>query len=360
MEIMLSHKIKLDPKKKQIEYFSKACGTARFTYNWGLAEWKRQYEEGLNPSGFGLKKEFNAIKEEKFNWVYEVTKYACQQPFINLQTAFNNFFSGTAKYPQFKKKGIHDSFYIGNDQFSIINKKVKIPKLGAVKMCECLGFSGKIMSAVISKAANQWFVSVSVKMDITPATSESQAVVGVDLGVKNLATLSTSEIIEGSKALSKHQNKLRHLQQSLSRKQKGSKNRYKARHKVAKLHYRISCIRQDELHKLTTKLTRDYAVIVIEDLNVKGMMSNDKLSKAISDMGFFEFKRQLNYKSLTSGSLIIEADRWFPSTKKCSKCGEINHEITLADRVYICPKCNLRIDRDLNAAINLKSLAIAV
>jgi putative transposase len=359
MEIILSHQIKLNPNKAQAEYFAKGCGIARFTWNWGLAEWKKQYEAGLKPSGLGLKKEFNAIKKESFPWVYEVTKYACQQPFLNLQTAFKNFFSATAQYPQLKKKGIHDCFYIGNDHFNINANKIRFPKLGWVKMRECLGFSGKLVSATVSRIADYWFVSVSVKMNITPATSESQAVVGVDLGVKNLATLSTGKVIKGPKAYIKFQKKLGKLQRSLCRKKKGSKNREKAKRKIAMLHYRISCIRKDSLHQLTTELSREFSVIVIEDLNVKGMMSNGKLAKSIGDMGFYEFKRQLEYKSITSGSKIIKADKWFPSTKKCSRCGEINHEITLADRTYLCPKCKLEIDRDLNAAKNLEMLAIA-
>ena len=357
MDIILSHQIKLNPNKAQMEYFAKACGIARFTWNWGLAEWNKQYEAGQKPSGLGLKVEFNAIKGELFPWTYEVTKYACQQPFINLQTAFKNFFAGTAEHPQFKKKGIHDSFYIGNDHFDINGNKIRFPKLGWVKMHECLGFSGKIVSATVSRVADYWFVSVSVRMDITPKTNENQVVVGVDLGVKNLATLSTGEVIEGPKAYRKLQEKLAKLQRSLCRKKKGSSNREKAKRKIARLHYRISCIRKDSLHKLTTELTREFSVIVIEDLNVKGMMSNGKLAKSIGDMGFHEFKRQLKYKSITSGSKIIEADQWFPSTKKCSRCGEINHAITLADRVYVCPKCKFEIDRDLNAAKNLELLA---
>ena len=188
MEITLSHKIRLNPQNNQIEYLCKACGTARFAYNWGLAEWMRQYEAGLKPSGLSLKKEFNAIKESQFPWVYEVTKYACQQPFIHLQTAFVNFFSGNG-FPQFKKKGIHDSFYIGNDHIRIEGNNIRLPLAGWIKMRECLGFSGKIMSATVSRIADKWFVSISVKMDITPAARENQAVVGVDLGVKNLATL---------------------------------------------------------------------------------------------------------------------------------------------------------------------------
>ena len=354
MEITLGHKIRLNPNKQQVEYFSKACGTARFTYNWGLAEWKRQYEAGLKPSCLTLKKDFNAIKQEQFPWTYEVTKYASQQPFIQLQTAFVKFFKGGAEYPVFKKKGIHDSFYIGNDQFRIEGKKIRIPNLGWVRMAECLGYNGKILNATVSRTADKWFVSINILMNITPATCENQAVAGVDLGIKNLATLSNGDSIEGPKAYRKLQKKLKRLQQSLSRKQKGSRNREKHKRKVARLHYRISCIRLDSLHKLTTRLANDYSVIVIEDLNVKGMMGNGKLSKAIADMGFNEFRRQLGYKAVISGCHVIVADRWFPSSKRCSVCGEKHKELQLSDRMFTCPACSSKIDRDLNAAINLQ------
>jgi len=354
MEITLGHKIRLTPNKKQMEYFSKACGTARFSYNWGLSEWKRQHEAGLNPSGLSLKKEFNAIKKEQFPWTYEVTKYASQQPFIHLQTAFSKFFKGDARYPVFKKKGINDSFYIGNDQFKIVGKRIKIPNLGWVRMTECLGYSGKILNATVSRSADRWFVSINIQMGITPATCENQAVVGVDLGVKNLATLSNGEVIEGPKALGKMQKKLKRLQQSLSRKKKGSRNREKQKRKVARLHYRISSIRLDGLHKLTSMLTCDYSVVVIEDLNVLGMMANRKLAKSISDMGFNEFRRQMEYKSQIAGVHLIMADRWFPSSKRCSACGEKHQGLTLSDRIFVCPICAFKIDRDLNAARNLE------
>lgn len=354
MNIVLAHKIELRPNNIQKGYFARACGTARFVWNWGLSEWKRQYEEGLKPSGLGLKKEFNAIKTERFPWVFEVLRDANSQPFSNLQKAFTGFFKGVSKYPTFKKKGIGDSFYIANDQFKIEQKKIHIPKLGWVRMTECLAYSGKILSATVSRTADKWFVSFNVQMDITPAICENQAVAGVDLGVKNLATLSTGEVIEGPKILRKMQKKLKRLQQSLSRKKKGSKNREKQKRKVARLHYRISSIRLDALHKLTSKLVRNYSVIVIEDLNVRGMMSNGKLAKAISDMGFHEFRRQLGYKSPIAGAHVIIADRWFPSSKRCSACGEKHRGLTLSDRTFVCPTCSFKIDRDINAAKNLE------
>lgn len=356
--ITLTHKIQLDATCKQQKYFRQACGVARFTWNWGLAEWKKQYEAGQKPNGIGLKKEFNAIKPVEFPWMYNVTKYASQQPFIFLQKSFQRFFNKEAKFPRFKKKGVHDSFYIGNDHIKLDGKKLHIPKLGWVRMREALRFSGKVLSATVSRIANRWFVSLNVELEMLPESCESQTGIGVDLGVKHLATLFDGRKetrVEGPKPLKRLIMKLKRLQRRLSRKEKGSKNRHKARIKLARLYFRISSIRQDGLHKLTTYLTRNYGGIAIEDLNVKGMMRNHHLARAISDMGLHEFRRQLEYKAKIYGNHIEIADRWFPSSKRCSRCCVINSNLSLSDRIFRCEDCNLEIDRDLNAAINLYS-----
>lgn len=297
--IPLSHKVRLQPTKRDETYFRKACGIARFTWNHALAEWIRQYQAGEQPNGFSLKKAFNAIKPTEFPWMYEVTKYASQQPFIHLQKSFQNFFKGNARYPKFKKKGIHDSFYIGNDHIQVKGKRIRLPKLGWVKMRESLRFKGRIQSATISRTADKWFVSLHVELAEMPEPCESQARVGVDLGIKQLATTFDGKItisVPGPKPLRHKLKKLKRAQRSLSAKQKGSKNRDKQRLKVAKLHYRIRCIRQDVLHKLTTALTKKYSVIAIEDLNVKGMLANHKLARSISDMGFLSFEGNCSIK----------------------------------------------------------------
>jgi putative transposase len=356
MEIRLSHKICLDPTYKQEQYFRQACGIARFTWNWALEEWKRQYQAGSKPKALELKKQFNAIKPIEFPWMYEVTKYASQQPFIHLQTAFNRFFQGSSRYPQFKKRGQHDSFYVGNDHIKLDVKHIKLPKLGWVRMREALRFSGKVISATVSRVANKWFVSLNVELDHSPKTCESQASVGVDLGVKTLATLSNGETFEAPKPFKNFTKKLKRMQRSLSRREKGSQNRHQLRQKIAKVHARITNHRQDSLHKLTSYLTDNFAGIVIEDLNVKGMLSNRKLSGAITDLGFYEFRRQLEYKSKYKCNYLKIADRWFPSSKACSKCGHKKEQLKLSERVYHCEACGQSLDRDLNAAINLKNL----
>jgi putative transposase len=356
--VTLAHKIRLQPTCKQETYFLKACGIARFTYNWALDQWKKQYEAGNKPSGYSLKKEFNAIKRAEFPWVYDVTKYACQQPFIFLQKAFIHFFRGDARYPTFKKKGLHDSFYIGNDHIQVKGKRIRLPILGWVKMREEVRFKGEIKSATISRVADKWFVSLQIHCYEQQQPCENQASVGVDLGIKQLATLFDGEraiAVIGPKPLKAQLEKLQRAQRRLSNKQKGSMNRKKQRLKVAQIHYRIRCIRQESLHQLTTRLTRDYLKIAIEDLNVKGLMSNRCLSRSLADMGFHEFRRQLIYKAALHGNTIAVVDRWFPSTKRCSRCHELNKEITLKDRDFECGCCGLLIDRDENAARNLRS-----
>jgi putative transposase len=363
--VILAHRIQLDPNNEQRTYFAKACGVARFAYNWALAEWNRLYELGEKTTESELRKRLNSIKQESYPWMLEVTKCAPQLSIMNLGAAFKNFFSGHAKHPQFKKKGQHDSFEVSNDQFSLKDRKIRIPNLGWVRLTETLRFSGKIMGAAISRTADKWYVSIQVEMpDVTPIhdTCESQAV-GVDLGVINMATLSDGTVVEGPKPHKALLSRLRHLSRGLSRKQgskkgdKKSKNFIKAKKKLIKLHARIANIRKDALHKLTTQLTRTYARIGIEDLNVSGMIKNRRLSRSIMDMSFFEFRRQLEYKSKITGSTVVVIDRFYPSTKNCSKCGYKAESLPLSIRKWTCPSCGTEHDRDVNAAINLENMA---
>lgn len=340
---------------------------ARFAYNWALAEWKRQYEAWKadnslpKPSQAALRRQLNAIKREQFPWVLEVTKNAPQMAIIQLGQAFQNFFSGRAKYPKFRKKGVDDRFTLTNDQFSIDGCRIRIPSLGWVRMREPLRFSGKIMSATVSRVADRWFVSVTVDTmdDSHLPKAENQGAVGVDLGVSVLATLSTGEVIPSPKPHKALLGRLRRLSRSLSRKQKGSANRNKARLKVTKLHARIAAIRSDAVHKLTTNLTRRFHTIGIEDLNVRGMVKNRHLARSIADMGFFEFRRQLEYKAAMRGGQVVVADRFYPSSKTCSCCGHILESLPLSVREWTCPECGARHDRDVNAAINLKNMAVS-
>lgn len=352
--MILSHRIELDPTVKQRIAFARACGVARYAYNWGLAEWKRQYDAGKKPNALALKKQWNQGKPE---WVYDSPKDANQAPFSHLQLAFQKFFKHTAKFPQFKCKGVHDAFSVSNDKFHVSGRYVRLPKIGTVRMRESLRFEGKIMFGVVSRDADRWFLSIAV--DVGPNYSRPRTgneVVGVDLGIKSAATLSTGEQLEGPKPLHKLIDRMKTLQRRLSRKQKGSKNRGKARLKVSRLHRRIRCVRLDFLHHLTTRLCRENQTVVIEDLNVKGIMANHKLARAISDIGFGEFRRQLQYKVLLYGTQIVVADRWFPSTKTCNCCGQIK-AMPLSTRTFSC-ECGYIEDRDINAAKNLRTLGL--
>lgn len=355
MKISRSHKIRLKPNNKQITYFKKACGISRFTWNWGLAEWKRRYEAGEKPTGFDLKKYFNQIKNDLFPWTREVLRDANSQPFTTLSTAFNRFFKGQGKYPRFKKKGVKDSFYIANDQFKIKDDKIRIPKLGWVRMREKLRFEGKILSATVSCRGGKWFAAINLEIEASDPVSENQAAVGVDLGVKSLAVLSTGKVVTGPKPHKALLSRLRRLNKSLSRKVKGSGNWKKAKLKLSRLHARIADIRKDALHKLTSEIV-GFGVIGIEDLNVRGMTANRRLARSILDMGFHEFRRQLDYKAVATGAKMVVAGRFFPSTKLCSQCGSIQ-DMPLGQRQYVCG-CGFNCDHDLNAAVNLKNMAV--
>ncbi|WP_299044255.1 RNA-guided endonuclease TnpB family protein [uncultured Thermosynechococcus sp.] len=365
--MILAHKIALDPNNKQATYFARAAGTARFAYNWALAEWKRQYEEWKRdnslpkPSETALRRQLNAIKRSQYPWMLEVTKCAPQMAIIQLGQAFKNFFAGRARYPQFRKKGIDDRFTLTNDQFRIEGSRIRIPKLGWVRMHEPLRFKGKILSATISRVADRWFVSIAVDVqdNVHRPKTESQGAVGVDLGVSALATLSTGESIPGPKPHKALLNRLRRLARSLSRKQKGSANREKARKRLARLHARIANIRADALHKLTSDLTRRFDTICVENLNVRGMLKNRHLSRSIADMGFFEFRRQLEYKAAMRGGQVVVVDRFFASSKTCSVCGHKLEALPLSVRKWTCPACGAVHDRDVNAAKNILAYGLA-
>lgn len=356
--MILSHKIAIDPTKKQRQYFIQACGTARFVYNHALEEWNKQSENGIKPNAREIKKQFNAIKYQQYPWLKDIHRDAHSQPFANLQKAFQSFAKGTSEEPTFHKKGKRDSFYLANDVFLIKGKKARLPKIGWIKLREELRFKGKIMSGTVSREADRWFLSVSVDMGEYKKQRTSDNIVGIDLGISSLATLSTGEKIEGSKPLKRALKKLRRLSRQHSKKKKGSNNRKKSVMKLSRLHARIKHIRQDSLHKLTTRICRENQAVVIEDLAVKNMVKNRKLSRAISDMGWGTFRRQLEYKSLIYDSLLIIADRWFPSSKMCSRCGCIKKDLKLSDRIFKCDNCGLEIDRDENSAINLHTLGL--
>lgn len=237
----------------------------------------------------------------------------------------------------------------------------RIPKLGLVRMREKLRFDGKILSAKIFAKGGKWFMSIAIESSkMHPSLPKAGRSVGIDLGINNLATLSNGEKIKAPKPLKANLKKLRRLNKSLGRKQKGSKNREKAKAKLSRLHYKISCIRKDFLHKLTSSLVSEFDTICIEDLNVENMLRNKHLSRAISDLGFYEFKRQLVYKADTHNKTIKELDRFYPSSKTCSCCGFKLESLPLFIRAWTCPNCKTSHDRDVNASLNILNNAAKV
>ena len=362
MKINRAHKIQLDLNNKQAAYMRQASGCARLAYNWGLSEWKRQYEAGEKPSAYGIKKSFNAIKKEEFPFIKQVTKCAPEAAFANLGKAFNNFFRNIKQgekpgYPRYKKRGKHDSFSVDNSKFRIKGNRIKVPRLGWIKMREEWRFpDDKLLSATVSFKAGRWFVSISSEREVTAPTPQKHTI-GVDVGIKHLAVTSDGTIFENPKALGKAQHRLRLCQKSVSRKQKGSNNRKKAVLRLQRQHYRVGNIRKDSLHKASTAITKCASLIGIEDLHIKGMLQNRRLSKAISDASLSELLRQIEYKAAWNGSAVVKADRFYPSSKACSCCGSVKAELKLSERTYSCSDCGMEMDRDLNAAVNLKHYA---
>lgn len=358
---MKSLKIRLELNDKQATLAAKHAGVARHAYNWGLDVCKKAYENGeKRPSAVDLHKKLVAeVKKEKA-WYYEVSKCSPQEALRNLDKAYLKSFKEKKGLPVFKKKGIRDSFYL-EGAIKTQAGKIKLPKFGWVKMSENVDIEG-IKNVTISKTAGQWFVSFKVSHQVLPKQT-NENVIGVDLGIKTLATLSEGTIFENRRPYKKLKRKLRITQRKLSKKyikgQIQSNNYKKEQKKVAQIHYKIACIRKDSLHKLTTYLAKNHSEVVIEDLNVSGMSKNHKLASAILDGGFYEFRRQLSYKCEWYGSKLTVVDKFYPSSKTCSACGNIKKELNLTERTYHCEHCQISIDRDLNAAINLKSRAVS-
>jgi putative transposase len=356
--MILAHRIALDPTVKQRIALAKACGVARFTWNWALAEWDKQYKAGKKPSALALKAQWNASKKKQFQWVYESPKDANQQPFTNLGNAFKRFFTKKAKHPVFKKKGERDSFYVSNDKFKVKGKRIVLPVIGTVRLTEPLRCDGKIMAAVVSRQAERWFVSIQVEVGDIKRQRTGNGEIGIDLGLKHALICSDGQVFDAPKPLKTNLRRLQRRSRQHSRKQKGSNNRKKAQCRLARLHARIQRIRYDWQHKVTTKIARENQTVCLEDLNVKGMMANRRLSRALSDVGFAEIRRQLEYKTNMHGGKVIVIDRWFPSSKKCSRCGAVKDSIALNERVFHCDRCGFEIDRDLNAARNICTVGL--
>jgi len=368
MKILRAYKTELNPNNKQRTAFLQHAGAARFVYNWGLADRIERYERGEKTNMYEQKKRFNALKHEQFPWLCQIAYEVVSEAFRNLDTAYTNFFrrikNGDAKkgFPKFKSRKNGIGSFTLRGCIHLASDSIKLPRIGWVRLKEhdYIPTDGiKILSVSISEKAKRWYASVQCEQDI-PDIVATGPVIGVDLGVKSLAVCSNGKVFENPKALAYHEAKLKRLQRKLCRQQKGSQNRAKTKQRIAKLHARIANIRRDAIHNATHYLTATTkpSVVVIEDLNVSGMLKNHSLAKAIADAGFAEFRRQLEYKAHWYGIDLVIADRFYPSSKTCSECGSVKPLLRLSERTFVCEKCGVVIDRDFNASVNLANLAV--
>jgi putative transposase len=371
-----AYKVELDLNNAQVTACKRHAGAARWAYNWGLQRKQDEYRTtGKSPTAIDLHKELNAIKQTEVPWMYVVSKCAPQEALRNLDQAFDRFFDrvkrkqagkyrGKLGYPKRKsrKRGLGSFRLTGT--IVLFPNAIQLPRLGRLRLKErgYLPTSGnKILSATVREQAGHWYVSVLVEQECTVPVNIGPAV-GVDLGVKRLATMSDSDVEENPRHLKMRLKTLKRLHRAVTRKVKGSQNRKKAARRLGTQYRKVAHQRANTLHQLTSRLTKTKSVVVIEDLHVSGLLKNHHLAQAIGDVGFAEFRRQLVYKARWYGCRVIVADQWFKSSKTCSCCGWVDETLTLADRTFICrnpgrPDCGLVMDRDLNAAKNLAQLA---
>ena len=373
-----SIKIRLSPTKEQEELMFQSVGIARFAYNWGLSKWEEMYKEGIKPSKAKIRKEFNNSirKNDDFKWLYNVSGQITAQAFADLEDAYKNFFDGLAQRPKFKnKKKSKKSFYVRYDAIKFSNNRVNIEKIGKVK------YSSNYKIPKLDKYTNPrchfdgkyWYLTFGFEHGESQASLNEDLSIGIDLGISHLAIVNPLDKpiknINKSKEVRRLKKKLKRLQRQVSRKyemnKKGSKfvktnNIIKLEKQIKLVHRRLNNIRNNHIHQATSKIIKlnPYRV-VMEDLNVSGMMKNKHLAEKIAEQKFYEFKRQMKYKCEFNKIEFFEADRWYPSSKACSCCKNIKKDLKLSDRTYICNECGLVIDRDKNASINLGNYKLA-
>jgi putative transposase len=368
----------LDPNNAQRSALASHAGAARYAWNWGLARIKESLDvrraevasgaptRTRAPDAMTLSRPWNAWKKQPGNcpWWAANSKCAYQEAFRDLERALRAFYSsrGRAKsrsvgFPRFKKKGRDDHFRLYGS-IRVEEDAIVLPRIGRVRSKESTSkYAGRISSATCKREAGRWFVSLCVETDRPdPAPVEGPAV-GVDLGIAAFAVFSDGHVVEAPRPFAKGGRKLRKLNRKVSRKQRGSRNRHKAVLKVAQHYRKMRNQRRDALHQATTSLAKTKSVIVVENLNVAGLMHNHHIARSISDLGWGEFHRQLSYKTRWYGSRLLVANRFYPSSKLCSRCGSATAAMPLFRRLFTCRSCGLVIDRDLSAARNLARLA---
>ncbi len=362
MKINKACRYELKPNIEQRILLAKHAGCARFTFNWGLQKRIALYEqEKKSTNAIEQHRLLNSLKETEFPWMYEVSKCAPQEALRDLDRAFQNFFRGLKTkqqigFPSFKRKGDRDSFRL-TGTIKVQGKKVQLPRIGTLTLKETSKPIEKILSATVTREADRWYVSLTVELEIPDPVPVLGEEVGVDMGLTCFAALSNGDKIYAPKPFEYNLKRLKRASQKHSRKIKGSNNRKKSALKLSRLHRKIRNIRKDFLHKETTKLAKTKSVIVLEHLDVKKMLTNRPLSQRISDAGWSEYRRMLEYKTKWYGSKLIVAPQFYPSSKICSICSEKLDELPLSVRQWQCEKCNSVHDRDLNAAMNLLKLS---
>jgi len=353
-----THKITLNPTFKQRRWFAQQCGYARFAYNRALADFKTGLDNDTFQSWQTLNNTFNQTKRS-YEWTQAQDQRAALYAIKHLGQGISNWVSKRAKFPRFKKRGHKQSWTTDEQSVRVEDKRIRLPKIGWVKMFQTLRFDGKFIKVTISRTAHRWFVSITVETEDTEVVDTSTPpVLGIDVGINTLATLSDGTKYENPRPLKRSERKLKREQRKLSRKVFTSNNWYQQKREVERIHYRITCIRNDAHHQATTDIVRSARAIGIETLKMTNLLKNKKLAKALSDSALGGFLQKLKTKAEAAGIPVVEADQFYASSQTCSQCGQKKDDFTLSERTYHCNPCGLSIDRDVNAAINLRTLAV--
>ena len=356
-EIYKSYRFRIYPNKEQQAVLARYFGSVRFVYNHFLAERKKQYEEtSRSDNYYAQAKALTELKHsEEFSWLSEINSQTLQHALRHLETAYVNFFRGKAKFPVFKSKKAKNSFSVPQ-HCTISDGRIYIPKFKeGIKVKEHCKVKGIIKSMTISLTpSGKYYVSILSKENYK-IIDKTGKVVGIDLGLKDFVITSDGKKYKSHRYLKQYEKELATAQKHLSRKQHGSNSYEKQRRKVARIYEKISNCRTDRQHKVSLDLVRNYDVICLEDLNIKGMIKNHRLAKAINDASWGQFVSMLTYKAELNDKQIVKIDRWYPSSKTCHHCGWVNEGLKLSDRQWVCPHCGEMIDRDVNAAKNILS-----
>lgn len=363
MIIQKAYRTELDPNNKQRTSLLKHAGCARFAYNWAL---NRVKEKISKPNAMQLHKELNARKKEEFPWMYEVSKCSMQESLRDLDKAFKNFFKRRKNgvgFPKFKSKNKGIGGFRLTGTIKVEERRIQLPRIGWIRLKEkdYISSDKHILSATVSEKAGRWFVSVLVEEKIEPQTMTGE-VLGIDLGVKTLATCSDGTKYKNPKALVKFEKKIKRLQSHMmKRQQKGSIRRRITQRKIAKLWMSVTNIRKDAIQKATSEIvkTKRPSLIVLENLDIKEMVKDPDYAKSVHDASMRQFRNVLDYKQRWTGGETEYADRYYPSSKMCSKCGQVKDELGIDERIYKCYNCGNEMDRDLNASINLKNYRVS-